>query len=264
MTVEIPAHDLAPEEIAARLHTRRMGRVYQFLPICDSSNDVLRTQASAGAAEGLLVVADAQTAGRGRQQRAWHSPPGTNLYFSLLLRPGLQPRQAAPLTLLAGAALAQTLARAGAAPRLRWPNDLLLPFQGQMRKAAGILMEMSSEGQRIRHMVLGVGVNVNSADFPPELAERATSLRLAAGQAFHRGQIVTDFLAAFEVIYDDFLALGPARGLGEWRRYADLKHAPRIVRDGVEGCAVDVDEDGALRVRDDNGQIRRLVSGEIG
>lgn len=259
----MPDHDLAPEEVAARLHTRRMGRVYQFLSVCDSTNDVVRTQASAGAAEGLLVVADAQTAGRGRQRRAWHSPPGMNLYFSLLLRPGLQVRQAAPLTLLAGAALAQALARAGAAPRVRWPNDVLLPFAGQMRKAAGILMEMASEAQSIRHIVLGVGVNVNSAEFPPELADRATSLRLAAGQDFHRGQILADFLAAFESIYDDFLALGPSRGLGQWRRYADLKHAPRIVRDGLAGQAIDVDEDGALRMRDDHGHIHRLVSGEI-
>jgi BirA family biotin operon repressor/biotin-[acetyl-CoA-carboxylase] ligase len=260
----MPVHDLAPEEVAARLHTRRMGRVYQFLSVCDSTNDVVRTQASVGAAEGLLVVADAQTAGRGRQRRTWHSPPGMNLYFSLLLRPGLQVRQAAPLTLLAGAALAQALARSGAAPRVRWPNDVLLPFAGQMRKAAGILMEMTSEAQSIRHIVLGVGVNVNSAEFPPELADRATSLRLAAGQDFHRGQILADFLAAFESIYDDFLTLGPSRGLGQWRRYADLKHAPRIVRDGLAGQAIDVDEDGALRIRDDQGHIHRLVSGEIG
>jgi BirA family biotin operon repressor/biotin-[acetyl-CoA-carboxylase] ligase len=167
------------------------------------------------------------------------------------------------LTLLAGAALAQALARAGAVPRLRWPNDLLLPVDGQMRKAAGILMEMTSEGQNIRHIVLGVGVNVNSQDFPPELAGRATSLYLAAGQRFSRGQILANFLAAFESVYDDFLAHGPARGLNEWRRYADLKHAPPIVRDGVDGFAMDVDEGGALLVRDASGQIHRLTSGEI-
>lgn len=263
MSPERPVSDLAPEEVASRLKTQRMGRAYRFLSVCDSTNNVVRALAMDGASEGLLVVADSQTAGRGRQQHVWHSPPGQNLYLSLLLRPTLEARHAAPLTLLAGAALAQALARAGAAPRLRWPNDLLLPIEGQMRKAAGILMEMASEGQSIRHIVLGVGVNVNGEAFPAELAARATSLALAAGQGFHRGQILADFLASFETIYDGFLAEGPSQGLAEWRRYADLKHAPRIVRDGVEGFAVDVDEAGALLVRDGRGQVHRLTSGEI-
>jgi BirA family biotin operon repressor/biotin-[acetyl-CoA-carboxylase] ligase len=258
-----PADDLAPEGLSGRLHTKRMGRSYRFLPVCDSTNDVVRAAAASGMAEGFLVAADTQTAGRGRQQRVWHSPAGQNLYFSLLLRPGLEVRQVAPLTLVTGAALAQSLAKAGASPRMRWPNDLLLPVDGHMRKAAGILVEMASERQRIRHIVLGVGVNVNSDSFPAELAERATSLRLAAGQCFNRGQVLADFLAAFESLYDDFLLHGPARGLAEWRRYADLKHAPRVVRDGIEGFAADVDEDGALLVRDAQGQLHRLTSGEI-
>lgn len=264
MNADLPILDLAPEKVAERLETQRLGRSYQLLPVCESTSDVVRAAALGGAAEGLLVVADAQTAGRGRQQRVWHSPPGQNLYFSLLLRPRIQARLAAPLTLLAGAALAQALARAGAVPRLRWPNDLLLPVDGQMRKAAGILMEMASEGQAIRHIVLGVGVNVNSREFPPELAVRATSLYLAAGQRLARSQILADFLSAFEPLYDDCLLHGPARGLSEWRRYAGLKHAPRIVRDGVDGFAMDVDESGALLIRDGSGQVHRLTSGEIG
>jgi BirA family transcriptional regulator, biotin operon repressor / biotin---[acetyl-CoA-carboxylase] ligase len=263
LTSDSRVEDLSPEQLATHLRTRRMGRTFQFLPLCDSTNDVVRAAATGGADEGLLVAADSQTAGRGRQKRVWHSPPGMNLYFSLLLRPRIEVRQAAPLTLLAGAALAQSLARAGVVPRLRWPNDLLLPVEGQMRKAAGFLMEMASEGQNIRHIVLGVGVNVNGADFPPELAMRATSLFLAAGQRFHRGQVLAGFLAAFEPVYDDFLTGGPSRGLAEWRRYADLRHAPPIVRDGIEGLATDVDETGALLVRDTSGQIHRLTSGEI-
>ena len=240
-----------------------MGRSYRFLPVCPSTNDVVRCAAAEGAAEGLLVVADAQSAGRGRLQRAWHSPAGENLYFSLLLRPPLPVRLVAPLTLLAGAALAQALARAGAAPRLRWPNDVLLPFGGQMRKAAGILMEMASEGQNVRATVLGVGVNVNAEHFPPELAERATSLALAAGRRFDRGELLADYLAAFETLYDDFVGHGPGRGLATWRRYADLKHAPPVRRDGIEGHALDVDETGALLVEDAQGQVHRLTSGEI-
>ena len=257
-------NDLAPETVLQRLGTRRLGRAYEFLAACASTNDVVRTRAAAGTAECLLVVADSQTAGRGRLGRSWHSPPGQNLYLSLLLRPALSARQASPLTLLAGAALAHTLAEAGATPRLRWPNDLLLPAAGGLRKVAGILTEMASDGERVRHIVLGVGLNVNSVEFPPALAERATSLRLALGRPCDRTQLLVDFLAAFEPIYDDFLARGPASGLAEWRRYADLGRMCRIDCDGakVEGIATDIDDDGALLVRDDAGQVHRIVSGE--
>ena len=257
--------DLAPGPVLQLLHTRRLGRAYEFLSTCASTNDVARGRAAAGAAEGLLVVADRQTAGRGRLGRSWHSPPGQNLYFSLLLRPTLPARHVAPLTLLAGAALARTLAEAGTTPRLRWPNDVLVPVAGQFRKVAGILTEMASDGDRVRHVVLGVGLNVNGLEFPPDLAERATSLRMALGHACDRAQLLVDFLADFEAIYDDFLARGPAPGLVQWRRHADLGRVCRIDQDGarVEGIAMDIDDDGALLVRDDTGQVHRLISGEV-
>ena len=255
-------NDLAPGAVLQRLRTQRLGRAYEFLSACASTNDVVRSRAAAGAAEGLLVVADSQSAGRGRLGRSWHSPPGQNLYLSLLLRPALPARHATSLTLLAGASLARTLAKAGGAPRLRWPNDLLLPAAGEFRKAAGILTEMATNGEAVRHIVLGVGVNVNGLDFPPELAERATSLRTACGRAFDRAQLLVDFLAAFENVYDDFLARGPASGLVEWRRYADLGRVCRIDQDGVkvEGIATDIDDSGALLVRNDAGGVRRVTS----
>lgn len=259
-----PESDLAPEAVLSRLATRRLGRDYQFLSACASTNDVARSRAAAGAAEGLVVVADGQSAGRGRLGRSWHSPPGQNLYFSLLLRPALPALRATPLTLLAGAALARALAEIGAAPRLRWPNDVLVPAPGGLRKVAGILTEMASDRDRVRHIVLGVGLNVNGLEFPPDLAECATSLRMALGHACDRARLLVDFLAAFESIYDDFLARGPASGLQAWRRHADLGCVCRIDRDGarVEGIAIDIDDDGALLVRDDAGQVHRVVSGE--
>ena len=258
------ASDLAPGAVLQVLGTRRMGRAYEFFSTCTSTNDVARSRAAAGAAEGLAIVADSQTAGRGRLGRSWHSPPGQNLYLSLLLRPALPARQAAPLTLLAGAALARALTEAGATPRLRWPNDLLVPAAGEFRKAAGILTEMATDGEQVRHIVLGVGLNVNGQEFPPDLAERATSLRMALGRAFDRVRLLVDFLAAFEATYDDFLTRGPASGLVQWRRYADLGRVCRIDRDGarVEGIATDIDDDGALLVRDDAGRVHRMISGE--
>ncbi len=256
--------ELAPGSLLPLLRTRRLGRAYEFLAVCASTNDVVRGRAAAGAAEGLLVVADSQTAGRGRLGRSWHSPSGQNLYLSLLLRPALPARHATPLTLLAGAALAHTVAEAGTTPRLRWPNDLLVSGAGGLRKAAGILTEMASDGERVRHIVLGVGLNVNGLEFPPDLAERATSLRMALGRACDRAQLLVDFLAAFEPLYDDFLARGPASGLQEWRRHADLGRVCCIDCDGakVEGIATDIDDSGALLIRDAAGQVHRVISGE--
>jgi biotin-(acetyl-CoA carboxylase) ligase len=279
------------------------------------------------------------------------------------LRPALPARLAAPLTLLAGAALARTLAAAGAAPRLKWPNDLLLPAGPEMRKAAGsltdakpgmrraaggltdakpgmhraagsltdakpgmrraagsladaepgmrkaagsltdaepgmrkaagiltdaepgmrkaagsltdakpgmrkaagILTEMACDGERVRHVVLGVGVDVNQRDFPPELRDRATSLALALGSHQDRGRLLAGFLGELEVLYDGFLAAGPAAALAEWRRFAALPQ-PCRVRDGdrtVEGTAVDVDDCGALLVRDAAGAVHSVLSGEL-
>jgi BirA family transcriptional regulator, biotin operon repressor / biotin---[acetyl-CoA-carboxylase] ligase len=257
-------NDLAPGAVLPLLHTQRMGRAYEFFSACASTNDVVRSRAATGAAEGLLVVADSQSAGRGRMGRSWHSPPGENLYLSLLLRPALPARHATPLTLLAGASLARTLANAGAAPRLRWPNDLLLPAAGEFRKAAGILTEMATNGEAVRHVVVGVGVNVNGLEFPPDLAQLATSLRAVCGRAFDRVQLLVDFLATFEATYDDFLARGPASGLVEWRRYADLGRVCRIDQDGakVEGVANDIDDSGALLVRDDAGRVHRMISAD--
>ena len=119
-----------------------------------------------------MIAADAQTAGRGRLGRSWHSPPGDNLYVSLLLRPTRAPAEIPPLTLLAGAAVADAVARAGRGPRLKWPNDVQLvdraPTARRRRKLAGILTEMATAGATVEHVVVGIGINVNGTDFPPE------------------------------------------------------------------------------------------------
>jgi BirA family biotin operon repressor/biotin-[acetyl-CoA-carboxylase] ligase len=170
-----------------------------------------------------------------------------------------------PLTLLVGGVVAEVLAGAGAAPRLKWPNDVLLPTPAGLRKVAGILLEMATERERVRHVVVGMGLNVNGQAFPPELADRATSLRLATGRLFDRGALLASLLDALEPAYDQFLAAGPGAALARWRRHADLGRRCRIEREGrvIEGVTVDVDEEGTLHVRDDAGQIHRVLSGEL-
>src|SRR4051812_19853847 len=137
--------DLDPAALAARLTTARFGRRCEVVASCPSTNDRAAALARADAPEGTIVLADAQTGGRGRLGRSWHSPAGENLYLSLLLRPAMPPWMVPPLTLLVGGVAAEVLAAAGAAPRLKWPNNVLLPAPAGLRKVAGILTEMASE-----------------------------------------------------------------------------------------------------------------------
>ncbi len=257
--------DLAPPLILSALTTRRLGRRYELLSSCKSTNDEVALRAAHGAEEGLLVVTEAQTGGRGRRGRAWHSPTGENLSFSLLLRPAIAASAASPLTLLAGAALGRALFSLGFSPRLKWPNDVLLDAGDGLRKVAGILTELASEGGRIRHIVVGVGVNVNGQEFPAHLAALATSLRLVRGAALDRGSALAAFINAFEPIYEDFVAHGPAAGLAEWRRFALLGQPCSVEREStrVEGVAEDVDGSGALLIRLAEGERISVHSGQV-
>jgi len=263
---------LAPptaERLAPLLRTRWLGRAYEWLEACPSTNDRAAEQARAGAAAGLVVAADSQTAGRGRLGRTWHSPPGSNLYLSILLRPSRPPPEIPPLTLLAGGALAAALAELGFAPRLKWPNDVeMIDEGGRRRKVAGILTEMATAGDRAAHVVVGVGLNVNGADFPPDIADRATSLRRAGGVWMDRAQVLAAFLNALEPMIAAFEARGPAAAVAAFEAHAGLPAACRVTAPGrpgerLEGVAVGVDPDGALRLRDDTGQIHRVISGEL-
>jgi BirA family biotin operon repressor/biotin-[acetyl-CoA-carboxylase] ligase len=266
MTTPLPlASDIAPERWSHLLATARMGRRCEVVAICASTNDRLAALARAGAPEGQLVLADAQTGGRGRLGRTWHSPAGESLYLSLLLRPSLTPATLPPLTLLAGVAVADALAAAGVAPVVKWPNDVLLPDGAGTRKVAGILTEMATERERIRHVVLGIGINVNAVTFPPELANRAGSLRLATGRPHDRGALAAAVLNAFEPAYDELMTAGAQRCLERFRARAGLPRPCRLERDGgaLEGVAIDVEVDGALLVRDAAGAVHRVMSGEI-
>ena len=257
--------DLDPSRFLAKLHARRLGRNFEYLPSCVSTNDEIAARALAGYAEGLLIVAGEQTAGRGRRGRVWHSPADENLYFSMLLRPALPARLAAPMTLLAGSALASSLSALGFAPQLKWPNDVLLDCPLGPCKVAGILTEMASADGRVRHVILGVGINVNAQEFPDDLADRATSLHLIRGQHVDRSEVLASFINAFEPRYDDFVAHGPSAALAEWRRYAKLgKVCWDDCDDGrIEGVAQGVDESGALLVKTAAGDVVSLHAGEV-
>ena len=263
---------LAPptaDRLAARLETRWLGRAYEWHAVCASTSDLVISRARAGAPAGLVVAADAQTAGRGRMGRRWHSPPGESLYVSLLLRPSRAASEVPPITLLVGGAIAEALAALGVTPRLKWPNDVeLVEADGARRKLAGILTEMSTAGERVAQVVVGVGINVNGVDFPDEIAARATSLRRALGRPVDRADVLAAVLATVEARCDDFDRRGPSAAVEAFSAWARFPDRCRVAAAGppggtIEGVALGLDPDGALRFQDDSGTVHRVISGEL-
>jgi BirA family transcriptional regulator, biotin operon repressor / biotin---[acetyl-CoA-carboxylase] ligase len=197
--------------------------------------------------------------------RAWSSLPGLGLHTSILLRPHVPPRQAPLLTIVAGLATADAIqVVAEVVPRLKWPNDVLLAG----RKVAGILTEMATLGQRVGHIVVGIGINVHhrTTDFPEDLRATATSIGLAAGTRVERGEVAAALYNAFDAWYAIFLAGDGAAILREAReRTATLGRAVTVVSGSErwQGTAVDLDEDGALLVCDAQGVIQRVLAADV-
>jgi BirA family transcriptional regulator, biotin operon repressor / biotin---[acetyl-CoA-carboxylase] ligase len=210
------------------------------------------------------VIAETQTAGRGRRGRAWASPAGKNLYLSVILRPELPPQRAPELTLVAAVALAQTIADSGLEPKIKWPNDIQLGG----KKVAGILTELSSEPERVHFVVLGLGVNLNAepGDFPPEVAELATSLAVARGVSVPRAL----FTAALCTRLEQWLEVHAQEGFSPvraaWKGLSATLGQDVLVRterDELRGIAEDVDESGALLVRDAKGTLHQVLAGDV-
>jgi BirA family biotin operon repressor/biotin-[acetyl-CoA-carboxylase] ligase len=262
---------LYAEEVQPRLHTQWLARRYVWLDETDSTNRVAADLARDGAEHGTTVVAEGQTAGRGRLGRSFFSPPYANLYTSIVLRPALDTARAPTAILAVAIAVADTVAAFvddDGAVEIKWPNDVLLGG----RKTSGILMEMGAEATRVRHLVLGVGVNLNVAreSFPPEFRAIATSL------AAHRGRPVArvDFAAALydnlEAVldrhaHDGFDAVRPrfeARFRMRGRRVRVLD-AVGGGAGAIDGIAAGIDADGALVVERDDGRRERVVAGDV-
>ena len=230
---------------------------YDTIP---STNTVAASLAESGADEGCLVMADAQSAGRGRLGRSWSSPPAAGIYASIVLRP---PGDAARLiTLAAGLALAQGVeAATGLRTDLKWPNDLYV----RGRKLAGILAEAGTSAAG-GHVVLGFGINVLPAAYPADVAARATSIESELGRPVDRGNLFAECLAALAERYRDLVDRRVAHILAAWRARAasTLGRGVEWEMDGTShyGVAQDIDDSGALLVRTDRGVVR-VLAGEM-
>jgi BirA family biotin operon repressor/biotin-[acetyl-CoA-carboxylase] ligase len=270
MRPEEPPIELAEALAHVRARTGLLGNRLLYFPSIGSTNDVAAGLAANGDAEGALVIADAQTAGRGRRGHTWFSPPGSGLYVSLVLAPAKAQHSTARavslLTLMAGVALAEAIERiTGLRADIKWPNDLL----AGRRKLAGILAEAVARpggGTGVGEVVLGYGVNVSPAAYPPELSDRATSLESELGRAVDPAMLTAETVAAIAERYGDLLACRFDAILDAWRERSPASRgapvswdSPHGVRSGVtEG----IDEQGALLVRSGS-RVERIVAGEV-
>ena len=249
----------------ALLTTHTLGRCVEFREEIESTNSLAGTLAEGGAAHGTIVYAAHQTAGRGRRGRHWLQLPGHHVYLSVLLRPRLDIERAASLTLVAAVALARALRELGVPARIKWPNDLELDG----RKLSGILSELSTvDNERTRFVIIGVGVNLDTpADqFPPEIASTATSVLASAGVLLHPEQVIAAFLNHLEPLLAIHEQSGLPRIVEAWRTMSSTLGATvRATLDHrtIVGTAEDVDDTGALLIRDANGVQHRIVSGEV-
>ena len=257
---------LTPASLQRHLRSAVFGHRIVYYPTIGSTNDCALDLAAAGEPEGVIVLAEEQTSGRGRRERTWSSQSRMGIYVSIILRPDVPATRAPLFTFTAAVAVAEALRDACRVPAgIKWPNDVVVG----RRKVAGILAESRGSDPRIREMVMGIGVNVNQTmeDFGP-LAERATSVRAELGTAVDRVPILAAILEGFERRYCTVLRGQSADLLREWEALSAIPRGHRVTVDGpsgrCEGTVAGVDEEGALLL-DGTGQGAplRVPFGEI-
>jgi BirA family biotin operon repressor/biotin-[acetyl-CoA-carboxylase] ligase len=254
---------LTPLEIRPLLNTHDLGQVLHAYEEIGSTSDRAKELAEEGAEHGEVVIAESQTAGRGRRGRVWVSPPRRNLYFSVVLRPELPPSRAPELTLVASLAICDALRQAGVPAGIKWPNDVLVSG----RKIAGVLTELAAEPERVHWVVVGAGVNVNARreDFPDDLRDQATSVLIERGQPAPRALLAAACFTALEDWLDRHAEEGFAPIRDAWRTRSVTLGREVVVHEGgreLTGVAEDIDDAGALLVRGRAG-VERILAGDV-
>ena len=262
--IERVADVLVPKLLRSRLHGCALGkRVYHFFKT-DSTNRVALELGHAGEPHGTIVLAEEQTAGRGRAGRSWHSEKSSGIYLTVLLRPAISPAEAPLVTLLTGLAAREAIAeQTGLQCDVRWPNDLLL----NGKKVSGILTEMHAEPDQVKFVIVGIGINVNHAAFPKELEPIATSLRMATGRQDSRLELLVKLLRALERHYNRFLAEGAGPLVDEFSRVSSYARGKRVKiatsSETYEGTTAGLEANGLLRVERDDGRTAVVISGDF-
>jgi BirA family biotin operon repressor/biotin-[acetyl-CoA-carboxylase] ligase len=258
--------DILTREVIRRAArgTQFGAQIYHYYRVGSTMDQAARL-AQRGTSHGTIVLAEEQSAGRGRLGRTWLSERSAGIYCSLVLRPALPASRAPVLTLAAGLALADAVSEITQWPAdLRWPNDVLL----DSRKCCGILPEMSSEMERVKHIVLGIGLNVNQQEFPEEIAAEATSLALATGRRFARAEVLGAVLHSLDRRYRQLLDAGPAEVIADFERRSSFTRGRSVSvsdeRGSFNGVTEGLDPAGFLLVRRaDTGDVQPVLSGIV-
>ncbi|GAC1634102.1 MAG: biotin--[acetyl-CoA-carboxylase] ligase [Candidatus Acidiferrum sp.] len=255
---------LTPDMVKRQLKGNLFGKhVHHFLRI-DSTNRVAMELGYANEPEGTVVIAEEQTAGRGRAGRSWHSERGTGIYVTLLLRPKISPVQAPLLTMMAGLSAQSAIqSQTGLTIDLKWPNDLMRAG----KKLGGILTEMHAEPSQVRFVIVGIGINVNQDTFPPELSAIGTSLRAQSGRVQSRLELLVRLLREFENDYNRFLRKGAASVTQRFEAVSSYARGKRVmVSNGPEnysGVTAGLSPEGLLRVERTDGSVVTVIAGDV-
>jgi BirA family biotin operon repressor/biotin-[acetyl-CoA-carboxylase] ligase len=262
----LPAADtpLAIDALRRARAAARLGATIHYFESVDSTNSVAQRLAGEGAAEGTVVIAETQTKGRGRLGRAWTSPPFRNLYISIILRPPIRAAAAPQIGLVAGLATAEAVSTWAPHAAIKWPNDVLI----EGRKVAGILADLATDDDRVRFVVAGIGVNLNStvADFPPDLRDKAVGLCSAAGASIDRVAFADCLLSRLEERYDQVVRGGFTAIRPLWERFSCLTGRQVQINGGgqrYEGVVTGIADDGTLRLRDAAAKEIAVVVGDV-
>ena len=257
---------LLGDDLLSRLiDAKIIGREIHVFQETTSTNDIIEKMAIDGVSEGVVVFAESQTKGRGRLGRSWHSLPRKGLWFSILLRPDLYPRASMQITIAAATAIRNAIYKLTQLPALiKWPNDVVIGG----KKVAGILNEISAETDRIKYSILGIGINVNHeiTDFPGELKNIATSIKIEKGEHINRAELAVATLEELDKYYQKILNRQFQEIADEWIHYCSTigrNVTIRLPDRVVQGRAESLDSDGCLLVRKSHGHLERIVGGDV-
>jgi len=255
---------LSYEEIKEYLKTDFMGRSIYYFNSIDSTNKKAKEVAQ-DEQEGTVIIAEEQTAGKGRMGRSWVSPKGKGIWMSLILKPTMEPMKVPKLTLIGAAAVYKALENMGIKAQIKWPNDVLIDG----KKICGILTEMSGELNMVNYVIMGIGINVNldEGDFPEELKDKATSLKISTGKEINRKELTANILNEFEKLYISFKEKDQMNEVLKICRENSilLGEEVKIIRgnDVRIGKAIDINENGELLIKFEGDKVESIIAGEV-
>ena len=263
--LEVPDVLCADDLLALASENKVVGRDIRVFEETNSTNDIVEKLARDGVKEGVVVFAESQSKGRGRLGRRWLSPPRRGLWFSVLLRPDLRPQAATQLTVAAATALVRAIReQTGLVPEIKWPNDILI----RGRKVAGVLTELAAELDHVKHVTLGIGVDVNLAatEFPADLRKCATSLKMECGRQVNRVDLAAALLRELDRDYARIRAGKFDAVADEWQEHCATLGRRVTIHVGLralQGHAEALDDDGALLLRTEHGRLERIIGGDV-